>query len=151
MAAKRFFEEFKLGEWVKSHSRRIELCDVRMFASCTSLNHRLFSDDPFCSELEEVQRPLIPSSLLLNVVDGFFAIYVSPEQVPTLHYGYEKIRLIKPVYPGDSVYTVFELLDMSVKNEQFGVLTLNAETYNQHNELVMFHVDKLYVGRMQQA
>ena len=34
-----------------------------------------------------------------------------------------------------------------VQNEQFGVVTWNVNVVNQNNEVVLFHIDKQYIGR----
>lgn len=147
MGATRYFEEFKIGESVTSRSRMMDTADIRMFGACTSLCHRIHTDALYCAKIPRIKKPIIPFSLLLNVIDAFFAQSVSPDGIPTFHYGYDKVEYKKPIYPGDSVYTKFELVDKQEKNENFGVLTLHATTYNQDGEIVVFHVDKLYVGR----
>ena len=65
----------------------------------------------------------------------------------TLHYGYDKVRWIGTVYPGDTVRSVFELTDMAVRDKEFGVLTFEVHTYNQRDELVLYTIDKLHVER----
>jgi len=147
MGATRYFEEFEIGESVTSRSRMMDAADIRMFGACTSLCHRIHTDALYCAKISRIKKPIVPYSLLLNVIDAFFAQSVSPDGIPTFHYGYDKVEYKKPVYPGDSVYTKFELVNKQEKNEKFGVLTLHATTYNQDGEVVIFHVDKLYVGR----
>lgn len=147
MAAPRFFEEFQIGEEIKSRSRLLESCDMKIFAGCSSLINKIFTDPVYCAEIEEIKKPPIASALLLNVLDGFFATDVSPDEVPILHYGYEKVRFIKPVYAGDTIHAKYKLLETKVKNDAFGVLTWEVSAYNQNDELVSQHIDKLYVGR----
>lgn len=147
MAAPRYFEEFTVGEIIHSRSRIIESTDMNIFAGCTSLVDRIFTDPVYCATLPELKKPPISSALLLNILDGFFAKDVSPDEVPILHYGYEKVRFVKPVYAGDIVHADYKLIDTSIKNEHFGVLTWEVQTYNQNDVLVCYHIDKLYVGR----
>jgi len=85
--------------------------------------------------------------LVLNVVDAFFAQSISPDGVPTFHYGYDKTDYVQPIYPGDTIKTEFVLINKEEKNSQFGILTFRATTYNQRGEVVISHIDKLYVGR----
>lgn len=72
---------------------------------------------------------------------------IGPSKVPTVHYGHDKVRYIKPVYPGDSIHCETEVIDKYEKNEQFGVVTWNVNVVNQNNEVVLFHIDKQYIGR----
>lgn len=147
MAAPRYFEEFQKGEVINSRSRLIESADMKIFSGCTSLVDRIFTDPSYCAKIPEIKKPPVSSALLLNILDGFFAKDVSPDEVPILHYGYEKTRFVKPVYAGDIIHAEYKLLDTAVKNDSFGVLTWEVKTYNQQNELVCYHIDKLYVGR----
>lgn len=147
MGATRYFEQFQIGDVETSRSRQLDPADIRMFSACSSLCHRIHTDALYCATIPALGRPTVPFSLLLNVVDAFFAQSISPDGVPTFHYGYDKVEYRKTVYPGDSVYTKFEVTGKQEKNDAFGVLTLNATTYNQNGDVVIFHVDKLYVGR----
>jgi acyl dehydratase len=147
MAEKRYFEEFQIGEVRTSRSRLITDADIRLFTSCTSSDHPLHTDALYCATLPRIQKPVVQAALIMSIVDVFFATYISPQEVPTFHYGYDKARFLKPVYAGDSIYTKFELIEKQVKNDQFGILTLRATTYNQRGEVVLCHIDKLYVGR----
>ncbi len=151
MGATRYYEDFSIGDTELSRSRQLDASDIRLFGACSSLNHRIHTDALYCAGLEELGEPVVPYSLLLNVIDAFFAQSVSPDGVPTFHYGYDKVEYRKLVYPGDSIYTKFEIVEKTEKNENFGVLTLHATTYNQRGEIVIFHVDKLYVGRRRAA
>ena len=148
MGAKRYFEEFQIGESVVSRARQIDEGDVRLFGGCTNLNYRIYSDALYCKTLSEIGRPVVPGALLLNVVDTFFSESVSPDEVPTLHYGYDYVEYRKMVYPGECVYSRFELIGKEDKNNQFGLLVFRVDTYNQKQEMVMTHIDKLYVGRL---
>lgn len=147
MGLKRYYEEFNTGELIVSRNRQLEMCDIRLFSACTSLCARIHSDPVYCEKIDELKKITIPYSLLLNVIDAFVAQSITPDEVPTFHYGYDKTEYHKPVYPGDIVHTEFLLSDKVEKNEKFGVLTFEATTYNQHGEVVIFHIDKLYVGR----
>ena len=72
---------------------------------------------------------------------------VSPDGVPTFHYGYDKTDYCAPIYPGDCIHTEFVLVDKQEKNQQFGVLTFQCRTFNQNGDVVIEHIDKLYVGK----
>ena len=147
MGMTRYFEEFQTGEKIVSRSRSLEMADIRMYAACTSLCARIHSDPLYCEKIEALKGITVPFSLVLNVVDGFYAQSVSPDGVPTFHYGYDKTEYLLPVYPGDCIHTEFVLVDKKKKNGQFGVLTFRCETFNQRGEVVIRHIDKLYVGR----
>lgn len=147
MGASKYFEDFEIGEEMRSRSRVIDSADVRMFSACTSLCNRIQTDADYCSEIPGVEKPVVAGSHLLNLIDAFYAQVVSPDGIPTFHYGYDNVEFRKNVYLGDTLHTVFKLIDKTVKNDNFGVLTFEVNTYNQLGEVVVYDIDKLYCGR----
>lgn len=83
MGAMRYYEDFAVGDVEESRSRQLDGADIRMFGACSGLSSRIHTDALYCEKLEELGRPVVPYSLLLNVVDAFFAQSVSPDGVPT--------------------------------------------------------------------
>lgn len=147
MGITRYFEEFQIGEKTTTRARQLELVDIRLYSACTSLCARIHSDPLYCKEIPELRKITIPYSLALNVIDGFFAQSISPEGVPTFHYGYDDVEYEAPIYPGDIIQSEFELIDKQIKNNDFGVLTFKTTTYKQNGTVVIRHIDKLYCGR----
>lgn len=147
MGMTKYFEEFQIGERTKTRARQLEMADIRIYSACTSLCARIHSDPLYCKSIPELERITIPYSLALNVIDGFFAQSISPEGVPTFHYGYDNVEYLNSIYPGDIIWSEFELIDKQIKNQDFGILIFNAITYKQGEIAVIKHVDKLYCGR----
>lgn len=50
--------------------------------------------------------------------------------------GMNHIKFIKPVYPGDELYTIVEVLDKKAIKEESGILTVLLSTYNDKKEKV---------------
>ena len=90
---------------------------------------------------------ILQGDLILGVADGFFAKEITPSKVPSIHYGMDKVRFVKPTYPGDTVHCETEVIEQTVKNDEFGVITWNVNVINQNGETVVFYVDKQYIGR----
>lgn len=147
MGMTRYFEEFQIGEKTTTRARQLEIADIRLYSACTSLCARIHSDPLYCQSIPELKNITVPYSLALNVIDGFFAQSISPEGVPTFHYGYDQLEYGEKIYPGDIIWSEFELVDKQVKNKEFGILTFFATTYKQDGSVVIKHIDKLYCGR----
>lgn len=147
MGMTRYFEDFQIGKKTITRARQLEMADIRIYSACTSLCARIHSDPFYCENIPELGKITIPYSLALNVIDGFFAQSISPEGVPTFHYGYDEVEYEGKIYPGDIIWSEFELVDKQIKNEDFGVLTFKATTYKQDKSVVIKHIDKLYCGR----
>ena len=50
--------------------------------------------------------------------------------------GMNHIKFIKPVYPGDELHTIVEVLDKKAIKEESGILTVLLSTYNDKEEKV---------------
>lgn len=150
MAEKRFFEDFCLGEVAEPPGRTISREDMDCYIRATDSAHPLHHDVEYC-RARGLSGPIIHGSMVLGVVDGFLARHVCPQGVRTLHYGYDKVRWTGTVYPGDTVKSVFKLVDTTVRDADFGVLTFEVHTYNQEGKLVLYTIDKLCVERRKES
>ena len=131
----KYYEDYEIGEKQVTSSRTMTEADIRLFIGCSDNTH------------PAIKGCIVQGVLTLGVADGFMAREIGPSKVPTVHYGHDKVRYIKPVYPGDSIHCETEVIDKYEKNEQFGVVTWNVNVVNQNNEVVLFHIDKQYIGR----
>ncbi|MCL2367389.1 MAG: MaoC family dehydratase [Oscillospiraceae bacterium] len=142
----KYYEDFQIGEEQEGFGRQMTEADIRLFIGCTDNVHPVHLDPRYC-EASGLKGPIVHGVMTLGVADGFMAREISPTKVPTVHYGHEKIRYIKPVYPGDTLYCKSKVTEKAVKNDEFGIVTWDITVYNQHDEAVLFHVDKQYIGR----
>ncbi len=143
----KYFEDFEIGETHTSSGRTMTDADIRLFIGCSDNTHPVHVDTAYCAKFPGIGRPIVQGVLTLGVADGFMAKEISPTRVPTVHYGHEKVRYIKPVYHGDTIHCEFKLVDKAVKDDRFGVTTWEVSVINQKDEVVLFHIDKQYVGR----
>lgn len=143
----KYFEDYKIGEKQVTSARTMTEADIRLFIGCTDNTHPVHVDAKYCEEHPAVEGCIIQGVLTLGVADGFMAKEISPKKVPSIHYGHDKVRYLKPVYPGDTIHCETEVIDAQIKNDEFGIVTWNVYVYNQKGEAVLFHIDKQYIGR----
>lgn len=143
----KYFEDYQIGEEQTSAGRLMTDADIRLFIGCSDNTHPVHVDAEYCEKHPSVRGPIIQGVLTLGVADAFMAKEVSPTKVPSIHYGHEKVRYIKPVYPGDNIHCEFKVTDKQIKNDAFGIVTWDVTVKNQHGEAVLFHIDKQYIGR----
>ena len=143
----KYFEDFKVGDKHVTSGRTMTEADIRLFIGCSDNTHPIHVDKQYCEEHPSVTGCTVQGALILGVADGFFAREIMPSKVPVLHYGNDKVRYLKPTYPGDTVRCDVEVIDCQIKNDGFGVVTFNVNVLNQRDEVVVFFVDKQYVGR----
>jgi acyl dehydratase len=53
-------------------------------------------------------------------------------------YGYDRLRFIKPVFIGDTIYTIRENLEKTVHNETMGKLKVSYSVYKGEGELALY-------------
>jgi acyl dehydratase len=66
------------------------------------------------------------------VADGVFARF------HTFSCGYDKLRFIKPVFVGDTIYTVRTQLEKRPKYPEMGMVKVSYEVFKMPGELVLY-------------
>ena len=144
-----FFEDFAVGQRFQSWGRTITEADIRLFLGATGADHPNHTDAEFCRRHPIFRGPVALGVLVLSVVDGFIAEAITRYAAPCLNYGHDKIRYLKPVYPGDTIRADIEVISSEAKNDEWGLLTVKADATNQAGELVLVNVNKLLIQRRQ--
>lgn len=105
----RYLEDFEVGA-VYEHrpGRTITESDNIQFSLLTMNHHPLHCDAAFAAK-SEFGRPLVNSGLTLAIVLGMSVADVSQKAIANL--GWKEIRLLAPVFPGDTVYAESEVLE----------------------------------------
>ena len=83
-----------------------------------------------------VGKPLVVSTLTVAILVGMSVSDVSQKAVANL--GWKEIRLLKPVFHGDTLYAESEVIEKraSAKRPEQGVVTIKTIGRNQHGEIV---------------
>ena len=135
--AVRYWEDFKPGQVIELGSRTIDTERILAFA-------REFDPQPFHTD-EEAARHTIFGGLIASgwhtgslsmrlFYDGLIKDVVSLGSP-----GFDELRWVKPVRPGDTLsarFTVLECVASRSKPDR-GVIRALLETRNQHGEVVM--------------
>ena len=133
----RYWEDFKPGEVIELGSRTIDKDSILAFA-------REFDPQPFHTD-EEAARHTVFGGLIASgwhtgslsmrlFYDGLIKDVVSLGSP-----GFDELRWVKPVRPGDTLsarFTVLECVESRSKPDR-GVIRALLETRNQHGEVVM--------------
>src|SRR5690606_32653577 len=104
----RYFEEFELGA-VYEHrpGRTITEADNIQFSLLTMNFHPLHCDNAYGAQ-SEFGRCIVNSALTFAIVLGLSVADVSAKAIANL--GIDKLRLIAPVFPGDTIYAESEVI-----------------------------------------
>ena len=127
----RFFEDFEVGD-VYEHplGRTITTADNIWFTLLTQNTAPIHFDHHYASQTE-FGKPLVNSCLTLVLVTGQSVTDISQNVMANL--GWDEVRLPKPVFEGDTVYSRSEVLEKRDSNSRknVGIVTVRTTGFNQ--------------------
>ncbi|MCZ7564689.1 MAG: MaoC family dehydratase [Burkholderiales bacterium] len=143
----RYLEDFEVGA-VYEHrpGRTITESDNIQFSLLTMNHHPLHCDAAFAAK-SEFGRPLVNSGLTLAIVLGMSVADVSQKAIANL--GWKEIRLLAPVFPGDTVYAESEVLETRPSRTRpgQGIVTVRTTGRKADGTVFMSFVRSVLVPR----
>jgi itaconyl-CoA hydratase len=122
----RYFEDFAVGEIYEHRpGRTVSEADNTWFTLLTMNQHPLHFDFEYAAK-SEFGRPLVNSCLTLSIVVGLSVSDVSQKAIGNL--GWTDIKLVAPVFIGDTIYAESEVLAKreSAKRPTQGIVTVRT-------------------------
>ena len=135
----RFFEGFRLGEIIRHATpRTITVGDVALYTALYGGRFAVQSSDAFARTIGYPRAP-VDDLLVFHVVFGKTVPDISLNAVANL--GYAAGRFLTPVYPGDTLRTVSEVIGLKENsNRQTGVVYVRSTGFNQDGAEVLDYV-----------
>jgi 2-methylfumaryl-CoA hydratase len=141
-----FFEDFRAGQ-VIAHAtpRTLTEADAALNIALTGSRYALFSADSFAQNCGLPGAPIDPL-LVFHTVFGKTVPDISQNAVANL--GYAEGRFLAPVYPGDTLNAVSEVIGLKQNsNGKTGVVTVRTDGFNQDDVLVLSYVRWVMVNK----
>jgi len=141
-----FFEDFAPGQ-VIAHAapRTLSEGDVALNIALTGSRYALFCADSFAQSCGLPGAPIDPL-LVFHTVFGKSVSDISLNAVANL--GYAEGRLLMPVYPGDTLSAVSDVIGLKVNsNGKTGIVTVRTTGFNQDGETVLSYVRWVMVNK----
>ena len=145
-----YWENYAVGDEFLSSGRTVTDADIRLFIGATNATHPAHLDAEYAKS-HPFGRIAAQGSLLIGIVDGFAVVCTGALQSNVMHYGYDKIRFLKPVFVGDTVRLQGSVGEVRERGEEFGLVYFDYKILNQDDELVcvmrdiaMFEREKKY-------
>jgi 2-methylfumaryl-CoA hydratase len=134
-----FFEDFKLGQTLHHATpRTLTEGDRALYTALYGSRFALQSGDAFAKHLGFHKSP-IDDLLVFHTVFGKSVPDISLNAVANL--GYAEGRFIKPVYPGETLSAVSEVIGLKENsNKQTGVFYVRTRGLNENDEMVLSYV-----------
>jgi acyl dehydratase len=128
------YEDFEIGWRIRSIRRTISEGEAMLFNSLVLDCHPYVADEIFAKEQGIFGRRLVAGSMVFSYGLGLMA----HNNIHTFSYGYDKLRFIKPVFIGDTIYTIRTNLDKRPKYPTMGLVRVSYEVFKNEGELALY-------------
>jgi 2-methylfumaryl-CoA hydratase len=138
-AAGRFFEDFRLGQMIRHATpRTLTSGDASLYLALTGGRFAPQSGETFAQAIGYSASP-IDDLLAFHVVFGKTVSDISLNAIANL--GYADCRFLKPVFPGDTLSAVSEVIGLKENsNRESGIVYVRSRGSNQRGETVIDYV-----------
>ena len=129
-----FYEDFEIGARVRSIRRTISEGESMAFNALVMDMHPYVADEIFAKEEGVFGRRIVAGAFVFSLGLGL----VANNCVTAFSYGYDRLRFIKPVFIGDTIYTIRTNLRKKPRTETMGLVTVSYEVFKHPGELVLY-------------
>jgi len=144
------FEDFRVGQVIRHATpRTVTTGDAALYAGLYGSRFAVQSADPFAIAIGYPKAPL-DDMLVFHVVFGKTVPDISLNAVANL--GYADCRFLAPVYPGDTLAAVSEVIGLKENsNGETGVVYVRSTGTNQRGETVLTYARWVMVRKRDKA
>jgi acyl dehydratase len=128
------YEEFEVGQKIRSMRRTLSEGESMQFNALVMDMHPYVADEIFAKEEGIFGRRLVAGAFVFSVGLGLMA----HNNINTFSYGYDRLRFIKPVFIGDTIYTVRTQMEKRPKYKEMGLVKVSYEVYKNDGELALY-------------
>ncbi|MCB1504196.1 MAG: MaoC family dehydratase [Hyphomicrobiaceae bacterium] len=145
-----YFEDFRFGQ-ILTHAtpRTVTHGDVALYTGLYGPRFAVQSSDAFAKAIGYSQAP-VDDLLAFHVVFGKTVPDISLNAIANL--GYAGGRFVKPVFPGDTLSTVSEVIGLKENsNGETGTVYVRSTGRNQHGDIVIEYARWVMVRKRDKA
>lgn len=141
----KYFEDYKVGDLTITEPFTITDEIIAAYLKIVRDDHAIHNDKAYC--LKEFGRAdlVVPGMLTLAFADSLWAKLVTPSKPYSPHYGQDKVRYLAPLFGGESVRCEYKIVDMSPRNDTYGMITFETYVKKLDGTAVIFETDKILV------
>ncbi len=145
-----FFEDFSIGQVIRHATpRTVTHGDVALYTALYGSRFAVQSSDAFARAINYPHAP-VDDLLVFHIVFGKTVPDISLNAIANL--GYAGGRFIAPVYPGDTISTISEVIGLKENsNGKTGVVYVRSTGYNQTGEEILDYVRWVMVRKRDQS
>jgi 2-methylfumaryl-CoA hydratase len=145
-----FFEDFRFGQIITHPTpRTVTEGDVALYTALYGSRFAVQSSDVFAKNLGYPRSPL-DDLLTFHVVFGKTTPEISLNAIANL--GYAECRFLRPVYPGDTLTSVSEVIGLKENsNRETGTVYVRSTGRNQSGDVVLEYCRWVMVRKRDKA
>lgn len=128
------YEDFEIGQRIRSLRRTLSEGESMQFNALVLDMHPYVADELFAVVEGQFERRLVAGAFVFSAGLGL----VATNNVNAFSYGYDKLRFIKPVFIGDTIYTIRTNLSKEPKYDNLGLIRCSYEVFKGEGELVLY-------------
>ena len=129
-----FYEDVIIDHKIRSLRRTISEGEAMQF-NCMVLDmHPYVGDDHFAKNKGMFKKRLVAGAMVFSYGLGL----VATNCVNSFSYGYDRLRFIKPVFIGDTIYTIRTNMEKKPKYEKMGLVRTSYEVFKGEGEIVLY-------------
>ena len=129
-----FYEDVIIDHKIRSLRRTISEGEAMQF-NCMVLDmHPYVADEHFAKDEGIFNKRLVAGAMVFSYGLGL----VATNCVNSFSYGYDKLRFIKPVFIGDTIYTIRTNMEKTPKYEKMGLVRTSYEVYKDQGQIVLY-------------
>lgn len=146
----RYLEDFEVGDVYRCrYGRTVTEADNTQFTLLTNNTNQIHFNRHYAARTQW-RRTLVNSALTLSIVAGMGVADVSEHGFAL---GWDFIELPHPVFPGDTLYSESEVLEVreSRSRPEQGIVKVETRGYNQNGTLVIRYQRSVMVWKSEHA
>jgi acyl dehydratase len=129
-----FYEDFAVGHKIRSLRRTISEGESMQFNALVLDMHPYVADQIFAQKEGIFGRRLVAGAFVFSAGLGL----VATNCVNAFSYGYDKLRFIKPLFIGETIYSIRTNMDKRPKYKEMGLIRASYEVFKEEGELVLY-------------
>lgn len=142
----KFVEDYSLGEKSVTGGKTVGHSDINAFAGLTLDFHPAHIDQVFAEA--QFGNRMAHGMLTFSLVTGLACEY----NLRAFSYGYDKVRFLRPVFPGDTISATSEVVGIDPRpSKPHGLVRKRYEGFNNSGELVFVCEHILAVERREEG
>src|SRR5947209_20544180 len=128
------YEDIEIGRRIRSIRRTISEGESMQFNALVLDMRPYVADEIFAQREGIFGKRLVAGAFVFSAGLGL----VATNCVNAFSYGYDKLRFIKPVFIGDTIYSIRSNMEKRPRYKDMGLIRASYEVFKGEGELVLY-------------